>query len=70
MRHELGTLHDIVDSARLAREYVKELSLEQFRRDSLHQDAVCRRLLVIGEAVRRLPGPERVGGAVRSQLAP
>ena len=54
MRPELGTLHDIVDSARLAREYVKDLSLEQFRGDSLHQDAVCRRLLVIGEAVRRL----------------
>lgn len=55
MRPELGTLHDIVDSARLAREYVAGLTLEQFQRDSLHQDAVCRRLLVIGEAVRRLP---------------
>jgi uncharacterized protein with HEPN domain len=55
LRHELGTLHDIVDSARLAREYVEGLSLEQFQRDSLRQDAVCRRLLVIGEAVRRRP---------------
>lgn len=47
-------LLDILDSARQIVRYLDGISNQQFLRDVLRQDAVIRRLLVIGEASRRL----------------
>jgi len=47
-------LFDIVHGARLAVDYVEGVTREQFDGDSKTQDAVIRRLTVIGEATKRL----------------
>jgi len=47
-------MHDILQSAHAARSYVQGKTLETFRGDSLTQDAVIRRLEIIGEAAGRL----------------
>jgi uncharacterized protein with HEPN domain len=47
-------LLDILEAARLAVGYVSGKSLEQFLEDTQCQDAVIRRLEVIGEAARRI----------------
>lgn len=52
MRDERAYLFDIVDSARMAMGYVACRTYEQFTEDMQLQDAVLRRLAIIGEAVR------------------
>jgi uncharacterized protein with HEPN domain len=47
-------LVDIVTSAKLARSYVADTSRSEFMRNVQVQDAVIRRLEIIGEAARRL----------------
>lgn len=47
-------LVDILESARLALRYVTDISEEDFFSDVRSQDAVLRRLEIIGEAARRL----------------
>ncbi len=47
-------LLDIVEAAKLAVHYVTGKTQEEFRQDTLCQDAVIRRLEIIGEAARRL----------------
>src|SRR4249920_1663938 len=47
-------LLDIVEAAKLAVRYVTGKTQEEFRQDTLCQDAVIRRLEIIGEAARRL----------------
>ncbi len=47
-------LLDILEAARLALRYVSGKRLEEFLADSECQDAVIRRLEIIGEASRRL----------------
>jgi len=47
-------LVDILESARAAIEYVRGKSWEKFKKDSLVQDAVVRRLEIIGEASGRV----------------
>ena len=47
-------LLDILNAARLAIKYVHKLTKEQFLEDSQCQDAVIRRLEVIGEAAKRI----------------
>lgn len=47
-------LFDIVHGVRLAVGYVESLTREQFDNDPKTQDAVIRRLTVIGEATKRL----------------
>lgn len=47
-------LLDILEAARLALSYVAGKSEEQFFEDTQCQDAVIRRLEIIGEAARRL----------------
>lgn len=47
-------LLDILEAAKLAAGYVSRKSLEQFLEDTQCQDAVIRRLEVIGEAARRI----------------
>jgi len=52
-------LADVLDAARLARSYVHGISLEEFLKDVQCQDAVIRRLEIIGEAARRLSDSTR-----------
>ena len=50
-------LLDILESARLAIGYVRGMTREAFLADAQCQDAVVRRLEVIGEAARRISPP-------------
>jgi uncharacterized protein with HEPN domain len=54
-------LLDILQAARLAQMYVADKTLEEFSRDLQCQDAVIRRLEIIGEAARRLSDETRQG---------
>jgi uncharacterized protein with HEPN domain len=47
-------LIDILEAARLAMEYVRGKTREEFLNDVQVQDAVMRRLAIIGEAARRV----------------
>jgi len=47
-------LDDIIASSEKIAKYIKDKSREEFEEDSELQDAVIRRLSVIGEAVKRL----------------
>jgi uncharacterized protein with HEPN domain len=48
-------LGDILDAAELIARYTDGLTFEQFAADVEKQDAIARRLEVIGEATKRLP---------------
>ena len=48
-------LSHIVESAGLIESYVRDLNAEAFREDQQRQDAVVRRLEIMGEAVKHLP---------------
>jgi uncharacterized protein with HEPN domain len=48
-------LSHIVESAGLVESYVRDLNVEAFREDQQRQDAVVRRLEIMGEAVKHLP---------------
>lgn len=52
-------LDDIVNSCNTIAEYIDGLNNEQFDNDQRLQDAVIRRLEIIGEAVKRLPNEFR-----------
>ena len=54
MQRDRTYLADILDSARLALQYVGKADWEQFAQDVQLQDSVIRRLEVIGEAARRV----------------
>ena len=54
MQRDRQYLLDIVESARLARIYISSKSRDEFEMDTQCQDAVIRRLVVMGEAARRL----------------
>ena len=54
MSPDRAYLDDILRSARLAMSYVAGMSVQQFDADAKTQDAVIRRLEVIGEAVKWL----------------
>jgi uncharacterized protein with HEPN domain len=49
-----GYLLHILLSARLIREFVQGVNEEEFTRDLMRQDAIVRRIQIIGEATRRL----------------
>jgi uncharacterized protein with HEPN domain len=51
---DAGALLDILLSARLARDYVAGTPWEAFVADRQRQDAVVRRLEIVGEAARRV----------------
>ena len=55
-----GLLRDILDSATAIRRYLAGVSREKFFADQEKQDAVLRRLEIIGEAASRL-APETQG---------
>jgi uncharacterized protein with HEPN domain len=48
-------LDDIIESCSLIAKYIEGKNQEQFDKDTAMQDAVNRRLEIIGEAVKRLP---------------
>lgn len=48
-------LRDILEAAELLAQYVGDLTFDEFERNTEKQDAVARRLEVIGEAVKGLP---------------
>jgi uncharacterized protein with HEPN domain len=54
MRRDLAYLRDIQESARLAISYLEGACLESFSGDTQLQDAVIRRIEIIGEAARRV----------------
>jgi uncharacterized protein with HEPN domain len=47
-------VQDIVDSCRALQSYVRGKTLDDFAKDPLLQDAVARRLFVVGEAAQNL----------------
>ena len=54
MSRDDAYLIDILESARAAIEYMRGKSRDKFSKDSLLQDAVVRRLEIIGEAAGRV----------------
>ena len=54
MSRDLIYLSDIFHSARLAQDFVRDITWEQFKTDVMRQDAIVRRLEIIGEATERL----------------
>ena len=59
MSRDRTHLLDILDAARLAIEYVRGKTEPQFRADIQLQDAVIRRLGIVGEAAHRVSEPTR-----------
>ncbi len=58
-RDELVFLEDILESIDRIEEYVAGLSEREFERNSEKQDAVIRRIEIIGEAVKIFPKKQR-----------
>jgi len=48
-------LNDIKESIKQIEEYIRDISEEEFEKDKQVQDAVIRRLEIIGEASRNIP---------------
>jgi len=48
-------LGDILRAAELVQSYTREITFEAFEQDVEKQDAVARRIEIIGEAVKQLP---------------
>lgn len=51
---QLGRLRDILEAARLIASYVKDTTPADFGSDTQKQDAVIRRIEIIGEATAHL----------------
>jgi uncharacterized protein with HEPN domain len=54
MKRDRVYLMDILEAARLALSYVESVARETFMNDTQCQDAVIRRIEIIGEAARRV----------------
>jgi uncharacterized protein with HEPN domain len=54
MQRDLEYVLDILEAGKLATSFIKDKSLEQFLNDTQCQDAVIRRLMMIGEAAGRV----------------
>ena len=59
MPRDVAYLLDILEAAKLAAAYVSAKTQEEFVRDTQCQDAVIRRLEIIGEAARRISDETR-----------
>lgn len=57
MNKDKASLHDIIESMRLAVTYIGDDSLATFEAESMKVDAVVRRIGILGEAVKRLSMP-------------
>ena len=53
-------IKDIKDAIAHIEEYAKGLSLSELSKDDLRLDGIIRRLLIIGEAAKRLPEDVRL----------
>lgn len=64
-------LQDVLDSIEKIEGYTRDLSFEQFEQQTACQDAVIRRLEIIGEAVKRLSADfkERIPAIPWKQIA-
>ncbi len=51
---QLGRLHDTLEATRLKATYVKDTTSAEFHADTQKQDAVIRRIEIIGEAAAHL----------------
>jgi uncharacterized protein with HEPN domain len=58
--NQVGRLRDVLTSAQLIAAYVKNTSEEQFKADPQKQDAVIRRIEIIGEATVHLTDATRL----------
>jgi uncharacterized protein with HEPN domain len=56
---QLGRLRDILEAARLIGSYVRDTTETNFRADQQKQDAVIRRIEIIGEAAAHLTSATR-----------
>ena len=54
MKRDLVYLVDILEAAKLAASYVKDMTEDAFLEDTQRQDSVIRRIEIIGEAARRI----------------
>jgi uncharacterized protein with HEPN domain len=54
MWRDAASLFDMLDSARIVLEYVDNMTFTDFMSDQLSQDAVIRRLTIVGEAARQV----------------
>jgi len=52
---------DIKDSIEKIEKYIKNLSFEEFNKNTLVIDVVVRNLIIIGEAVRNIPEEVKLG---------
>ena len=55
MKDSTVYLDDILEAIDRIGQYINEMTLKEFDRDNAIQDAVVRRLEIIGEAVKHLP---------------
>jgi uncharacterized protein with HEPN domain len=60
MQRDKAYFFDIADSARLAVEYIAGISYEEFLNNKAIQDAVIRRIEIIGEAVNRISKESKI----------
>ncbi|MBI4965245.1 MAG: DUF86 domain-containing protein [Desulfomonile tiedjei] len=61
MSRDREHLAEILDSAKLALSYASGISREQFLTDTQCQDAIIRRIEIIGEAARRISDEAKAG---------
>lgn len=54
MQHDLTHFVDILESAKLTLSYIDNISLEEFHENYLIQDAVIRRIEIIGKAASKI----------------
>lgn len=54
MQRDISYFSDILESSKLAVNYLKKISFQEFTRDTAIQDAVIRRIEIIGEAPNRI----------------
>lgn len=60
MQHPDGSyIQDVLDAARLVRQFVEGVDLESFRTDVMRYSAVIRQLEIMGEATKQLSLPLR-----------
>lgn len=70
MSRDAATVLQIVEAARLAREFVQSLDREAFARDARTRSAVLYQLLVIGEAAKRWQTAQADAPALLDVLEP
>ena len=59
MQRDIGYFSDILDSTRLAVKYLEKISFEEFIKSTAVQDAVIRRIEIIGEEANRISETSR-----------